>query len=122
VREAVARGVDGLTMAGGDGSQALVAAIAAEHDLPYACMPSGTRNHFALDLGVDRKDVVGALGAFIDGGERYVDLAEVDGKVFAAAPGPLIRIAHSHPGASPSADVPRTALGGVKELVRAALR
>ena len=82
VREAVGRGADGLAMAGGDGSQALVAAIAAEHDLPYACIPSGTRNHFALDLGVDREDVVGALDAFIDGGERYVDLGEVNGRVF----------------------------------------
>ncbi len=82
VRAAVARGADGLAMAGGDGSQALVASIAAEHDLPYACIPSGTRNHFALDLGVDREDVVGALDAFLDGGERYVDLGEVDGRVF----------------------------------------
>ena len=82
VREAVGRGADGLAMAGGDGSQALVAAIAAEHDLPYACIPSGTRNHFALDLGVDRDDVVGALDAFVDGGERLVDLAEVNGRVF----------------------------------------
>lgn len=82
VREAVGRGADGLAMAGGDGSQALVAAIAAEHDLPYACVPSGTRNHFALDLGVDREDVVGALDAFVDGGERYVDLGEVNGRVF----------------------------------------
>ena len=78
----MARGADGLAMAGGDGSQALVAAIAAEHDLPYACIPSGTRNHFALDLGVDREDVVGALDAFVDGGERYVDLGEVNGRVF----------------------------------------
>jgi diacylglycerol kinase family enzyme len=82
VREAVGRGADGLAMAGGDGSQALVAAIAAEHDLSYACIPSGTRNHFALDLGVDREDVVGALDAFVDGGERYVDLGEVNGRVF----------------------------------------
>ncbi len=82
VRAAVERGADGLAMAGGDGSQALVAAIAAEHDLPYACIPSGTRNHFALDLGIDREDVVGALDAFVDGGERYVDLAEVNGRVF----------------------------------------
>jgi len=82
VRIAVGRGADGLAMAGGDGSQALVAAIAAEHDLPYACIPSGTRNHFALDLGVDREDVVGALDAFVDGGERYVDLGEVNGRVF----------------------------------------
>ena len=82
VHAAVARGADGLAMAGGDGSQALVAAIAAEHDLPYACIPAGTRNHFALDLGVDREDVVGALDAFVDGDERYVDLGEVNGRVF----------------------------------------
>ena len=76
------RGADGLAMAGGDGSQAIVAALAAEHGLPYACVPAGTRNHFALDLGVDRDDVVGALDAFVDGGERTVDLAEVNGRVF----------------------------------------
>jgi diacylglycerol kinase family enzyme len=69
-------------MAGGDGSQAVVAAVAAEHDLPYACVPAGTRNHFALDLGVDRDDVVGALDAFVGGRERRVDLAEVNGRVF----------------------------------------
>ena len=82
VRDAVARGADGLAMAGGDGSQAVVAKIASELDLPYACIPAGTRNHFALDLGVDRDDVVGALDAFVDGGERRVDLAEVNGQVF----------------------------------------
>jgi diacylglycerol kinase family enzyme len=82
VRDAVAGGADGVAMAGGDGSQAIVAAIAAELDLPYACIPAGTRNHFALDLGVDRDDVVGALEAFVDGGERRVDLAEVNGRVF----------------------------------------
>jgi diacylglycerol kinase family enzyme len=82
VRTAVAGGADGLAMAGGDGSQAVVAALAAERGLPYACIPSGTRNHFALDLGVDRDDVVGALDAFVDGGERVVDLAEVNGRVF----------------------------------------
>ncbi len=82
VRDAVARGADAVAMAGGDGSQAIAAAIAAEHDLPYACIPAGTRNHFALDLGVDRDDVVGALDAFCGGGERRVDLAEVNGRVF----------------------------------------
>ena len=82
VRKAVERGADALAMAGGDGSQAIVAAIAAERGLPYACVPAGTRNHFALDLGVDRDDVVGALDAFVDGGERIVDLAEVNGRVF----------------------------------------
>ncbi|HTP21351.1 MAG TPA: diacylglycerol kinase family protein [Solirubrobacteraceae bacterium] len=82
VRGAVAEGADALAMAGGDGSQAIVAMIAAELDLPYACIPAGTRNHFALDLGVDREDVVGALDAFVTGGERRVDLAEVNGRVF----------------------------------------
>jgi diacylglycerol kinase family enzyme len=82
VRGAVNRGADALAMAGGDGSQAIVAMVAAEMNLPYACIPSGTRNHFALDLGVDRDDVVGALDAFVDGGERLVDLAEVNGRVF----------------------------------------
>jgi hypothetical protein len=82
VREGIAKGADALAMAGGDGSQAIVAAIAAELELPYACIPSGTRNHFALDLGVDREDVVGALEAFVDGGEKRVDLAEVNGRTF----------------------------------------
>ena len=82
VRAAVERGADGLAMAGGDGSQAIVAKVAAEKGLPYACIPAGTRNHFALDLGVDRDDVVGALDAFVDGGQRTVDLAEVNGRVF----------------------------------------
>ena len=82
VRDAVKRGAGGLAMAGGDGSQAIVAKIASQLDLPYACIPSGTRNHFALDLGVDREDVVGALDAFVDGGEKRVDLAEVNGQVF----------------------------------------
>ena len=83
VRGAAADGADALAMAGGDGSQAVVAAVAAELDLPYSCIPAGTRNHFALDLGVDRDDVVGALDAFgPDARERRVDLAEVNGRVF----------------------------------------
>ncbi len=83
VRSAVSRGADGLAMAGGDGSQALVAAIAAEHELPFVCIPAGTRNHFALDLGVDREDVIGALDALAPGArERVVDLAEVNGRTF----------------------------------------
>jgi diacylglycerol kinase family enzyme len=82
VERAVEAGADALAMAGGDGSQAIVAELAARHDLPYACIPAGTRNHFALDLGVDRDDVVGSLDALVDGGERRVDLAEVNGRVF----------------------------------------
>ena len=55
-RDAIARGADCLGMAGGDGSQALVASIALEHGIPFVCVSAGTRNHFALDLGFDRED------------------------------------------------------------------
>ena len=82
VRDAIENGADAVGVAGGDGTQAIVAAIAAERRLPYVCVPAGTRNHFALDLGVDRDDVVGALDAFTNGRERIVDLAEVNGRVF----------------------------------------
>jgi len=82
VRDAIADGADAVGVAGGDGTQAIVAAIASERGLPYVCVPAGTRNHFALDLGVDRDDVVGALDAFTKGRERVVDLAEVNGRVF----------------------------------------
>ena len=78
----VARGADALGVAGGDGSLATVAAIAYAHGLPFVCIPAGTRNHFALDVGVDRRDVVGALDAFADGVDRRIDVAEVNGRVF----------------------------------------
>ena len=80
--EAVARGADALGVAGGDGSLAVVAATALAHRLPFACVPAGTRNHFALDLGVDRRDLVGSLDAFTDGVERRIDAAEVNGRLF----------------------------------------
>ena len=81
-RDAVARGADCLGMAGGDGSQALVASVAIEHDLPYVCIPAGTRNHLALDLGLDREDPRGAMQAYIDAVERRVDVGRVNGRLF----------------------------------------
>jgi diacylglycerol kinase family enzyme len=80
-REA-ARSADVIGMAGGDGSQALVAQVAMEHDVDFVCVPAGTRNHLALDLGLDRSDVVGALDAFRSENERTIDLAFVNGRVF----------------------------------------
>ncbi|MFN8017933.1 MAG: diacylglycerol kinase family protein [Acidimicrobiales bacterium] len=76
-RRAIERGADVIGMAGGDGSQALVATVAMAHDVPLVCIPAGTRNHFALDLGLDRDDVVGALDAFGEASERRIDLAQV---------------------------------------------
>ena len=73
---------DVVGMAGGDGSQALVGSIAAELGLPMVVVPAGTRNHLALDLGLDRDDVVGALDAYGDAVERPMDLADVNGSVF----------------------------------------
>ena len=81
VAVALHRGADALGMAGGDGSLALVAARAAERDIPFVCIPAGTRNHFALDLGVDRHDPIGALDAFA-GVERRIDMAEINGRPF----------------------------------------
>ena len=82
VREAVDGGADALGMAGGDGSLAIVAAAARAHGLPFVCIPAGTRNHFALDLGVDRHDLVGALEAFTDGVERLIDIGSVNDRLF----------------------------------------
>ena len=81
-REAVARGADLLGVAGGDGTQALVAAVAAEHGLPFVVISAGTRNHFALDLGLDREDPAACLGALSDGVELRVDLGMINGRVF----------------------------------------
>jgi len=81
-RDAIAGGADVVGMAGGDGSQALVASVAIQHDVAFVCIPAGTRNHFALDLGLDRDDVVGALDGFGDAVERRIDLATVNDRVF----------------------------------------
>ena len=67
VKDVAASGVDVLGMAGGDGSQAMVGTVAAEVGLPMVVVPAGTRNHLALDLGLDRDDVVGALDALRGG-------------------------------------------------------
>jgi diacylglycerol kinase family enzyme len=71
-----------IGMAGGDGSQALVAEIAMEYGIAYVCVPAGTRNHLALDLGLDRGDVVGALDAFGSENEHLIDLAFVNDRIF----------------------------------------
>ncbi|MDJ0113717.1 acylglycerol kinase family protein, partial [Rhodococcus erythropolis] len=79
-RQAVADGADLLGVAGGDGTQALVAAVAAEHDLPFLVVSAGTRNHFAADLGLDLDDPSRCLDALVDGVEVTVDLGNVGGR------------------------------------------
>jgi diacylglycerol kinase family enzyme len=79
---AVERGADVIGMAGGDGSLGIVASVAATRGIPFVCVPAGTRNHFARDLGLDRADPVGALDAFGPAREGTVDLATVNGRTF----------------------------------------
>jgi diacylglycerol kinase family enzyme len=81
-RQAVADGADLLGVAGGDGTQALVAGIAAEHDIPLLVISAGTRNHFALDLGLDREDPSRCLDALGDGVELRVDLGVIGDRPF----------------------------------------
>ena len=82
VDKAAGKGADALAVAGGDGSLATVAAAAIEHDLPFVCVPAGTRNHFARDLGLDPADPTAALDALSDGLEAHIDVGEVNGSVF----------------------------------------
>jgi diacylglycerol kinase family enzyme len=81
-RKAVAGGADLLGVAGGDGTQALVAAVAAEHGLPFVVITAGTRNHFALDLGLDRSDPAACLMALSDAVDLRVDLGVIGGRTF----------------------------------------
>jgi diacylglycerol kinase family enzyme len=82
-RQAVADGADLLGVAGGDGTQALVAGIAAEHDLPFLVISAGTRNHFAMDLGLDRDDPSTCLAALTDDGvEQRIDLGVIGDRTF----------------------------------------
>jgi diacylglycerol kinase family enzyme len=81
-RRAVADGADLLGVAGGDGTQALVAGIAAEHDLPFLCISAGTRNHFAMDLGLDRDDPSTCLAGLTDGLELRIDLGRIGDRTF----------------------------------------
>jgi len=69
-------------IAGGDGSLAPVASVCVERGLPLVCVPFGTRNHFARDLGLDRDDPVAALAAFGDGVERRIDVGRANGRLF----------------------------------------
>jgi diacylglycerol kinase family enzyme len=82
IAEAVEGGADALGVAGGDGSISAVAAAAWPRRLPVICVPTGTRNHFARDLGLDPADPAAALEAFADGTEVGIDVGTVNGRLF----------------------------------------
>jgi hypothetical protein len=58
-----------------------VAGIVAEHDLPFLVISAGTRNHFALDLGLDRDNPAACLDA-LTGAEQRIDLGVIGGRTF----------------------------------------
>jgi diacylglycerol kinase family enzyme len=81
---AIAEGADAVGVAGGDGSLRAVAEVAIERDVAFLCVPTGTRNHFAADLGLDRGRPLTALAAVdpATGRQRRVDVGLVNGRVF----------------------------------------
>jgi diacylglycerol kinase family enzyme len=119
--EAAAGGADALGMAGGDGSLAVVAAVAAAHGIPFVCVAAGTRNQLGivvLDAPGDSPRPPGRawsaprlqvsapalVHAGVDG-----EAADLDPPLrFASRPAALrVRISPRHPGASPSARLGR---------------
>jgi len=81
-KTAVDNGCDHLIISGGDGSLARIAKVAIKRDVPFSCIPCGTRNHFAMDLGLDRSDPAKALEAAFGGVEVKVDVGRIGGKLF----------------------------------------
>ncbi|MER7466958.1 diacylglycerol kinase family protein [Streptomyces sp. NPDC097981] len=81
-RRAIDEGADLVGVAGGDGTQAAVAEVAAERGVPFVVISAGTRNHFAMDLGLDRDDPSTCLEALTDGVEVRVDLGFIGDRVF----------------------------------------
>lgn len=88
-----------LGVAGGDGTVATVAAIAAGERMPLVVLPYGTLNHFARDVGVP--DVGTATRAVAAGSAVAVDLGTV-----------------TVDGASPRWFVNTASLGGYPDVVR----
>jgi diacylglycerol kinase family enzyme len=80
--DAISAGADAIGMAGGDGSLGIVAGVAVERGVPFFCVPVGTRNHFALDLGLDREEPLTALDALRDGDELRIDYATAGDRIF----------------------------------------
>ena len=66
--------------AGGDGTLAAVATIAADRDVPFVAVPAGTLNHLARDLGLESVD--DAVAAVRAGTAAHMDLGVADGHCF----------------------------------------
>ncbi|PPK71035.1 phosphatase PAP2 family protein [Actinokineospora auranticolor] len=67
--------VRAVGVAGGDGTVAAVATVAAEFKLPLVLIPAGTLNHFARDVGVE--SVGESVAAVDEGTGQRIDLGGV---------------------------------------------
>jgi undecaprenyl-diphosphatase len=77
VLRAAAERAEVLGIAGGDGTVACAAGVAAESGRPLAVFPAGTFNHFAKDIGCGR--VAKTVRAVREGTASYVDLVYFNG-------------------------------------------
>lgn len=71
-----------VVVGGGDGTAACAAAILADDDVEMGLLPLGTLNHLARDLGIP-PNLEEAAALAVRGKARPIDLAEVNGHVFA---------------------------------------
>ncbi len=70
-------GVDGVVVAGGDGTVALALQALAGTSTPLGVVPTGTGNDFAAALGLRELDAAGAARALLSHRTRTVDLARL---------------------------------------------
>jgi YegS/Rv2252/BmrU family lipid kinase len=79
--EAAERGDPLLIVGGGDGTIGAAAAALVGSETALGILPLGTLNHFARDLGIPA-GLDEAAQLIAGGGERRVDVAEMNGRIF----------------------------------------
>ncbi|MFT3875137.1 MAG: YegS/Rv2252/BmrU family lipid kinase [Propioniciclava sp.] len=79
--DAVAGGVDGLVVVGGDGMAHLGVNACANTGVPLGIVPAGTGNDFCRGVGIGRR-WSGGVDAVVRGRVRTIDLAEVTGGLY----------------------------------------
>lgn len=77
-RRAVARGVDGIVIIGGDGMVHLALDAVAESRIPLAVVPAGTGNDMARSLAIPTRDPLAAADIVVAGYTRAQDLGRTE--------------------------------------------
>jgi diacylglycerol kinase (ATP) len=81
-RAAVADGVDGLVVCGGDGMVNVAAQVLAGSGIPLGIIAMGTGNDTARSLGLPVKDPLAAADVVVSGRTRVIDLARSGDRYF----------------------------------------